>query len=106
MLESRFQAELIKKLRELFPGCLILKNDSSYLQGIPDLTIFYGDRWAMLEVKRSASAGYELNQLYYLDLLDNLSFARRIDPSNEEDVLRALQSALKPRRNARIPRSE
>lgn len=106
MLESRFQAELIKKLRELFPGCLILKNDASYLQGIPDLAIFYGDRWAMLEVKRSAASEYEPNQEYYLDLLDSLSFARRIDPSNEEDVLRALQFALKPRRNSRVPRRE
>lgn len=106
MLESRFQAELIKKLRKLFPGSLILKNDSSYLQGIPDLSIFYGDRWAMLEVKRSAASEYEPNQLYYLGMLDSMCFARRIDPSNEEEVLRALQSALKPRRNARLPRRE
>lgn len=31
--ESEFQAKLIKKLKELFKGCIILKNDPEYLQG-------------------------------------------------------------------------
>lgn len=103
LLERVFQAKLIEKLRELFPGCLILKNDSAYLQGIPDLSIFYGDRWAMLEVKKSENDPYQPNQEYYLALADEMSFAARIDPSNEQDVLRALQHALTtPRRNARV----
>ena len=102
MLERVYQARLIKDLSSMFPGCLILKNDSSYLQGIPDLVIFYRDRWAMLEVKPSETAPYEPNQEYYLEILDGMSFASRIDPSNEQDVLRALQHALEPHRNPRI----
>lgn len=50
--ENKFQADLIKELKQLFPGCMILKNDANYIQGIPDLTIFYNDRWAVLECKK------------------------------------------------------
>lgn len=50
--ENKFQADLIKELKQLFPGCMILKNDANYIQGIPDLTIFYNDRWAALECKK------------------------------------------------------
>jgi hypothetical protein len=107
LLERVFQAKLIEKLRELFPGCLILKNDSAYLQGIPDLSIFVEDRWAMLEVKKSETSPYEPNQEFYLQMLNEMSFAARIDPSNEQDVLRALQHALTtPRRHARVSQRE
>jgi hypothetical protein len=103
LLERDFQPKLIEKLRELFPDCLILKNDSAYLQGIPDLSIFFEDRWAMLEVKKSEKSTYEPNQEFYLQMLNEMSFAARIDPSNEQEVLRALQHALTaPRRNSRV----
>lgn len=102
MRESQFQAQLIQKLRDVFPGCVILKNDPTYLQGIPDLTIFYHDRWAMLEVKTSAKAPTQPNQPYYVDLLDQMSFAAFIYPENEEDVLYDLQCAFGTLRPARV----
>jgi len=102
--ERRYQAELIKRLRELFPGCIILKNDSSYMQGVPDLIILYFDRWGMLEVKGSASAAFRPNQAYYVSELNSMSFAAFIYPENEEEVLRDLQQALEPRRSARVPK--
>lgn len=98
MLERDYQAALIQKLKALFPGCVVLKNDSSYLQGIPDLLVLVGQKWAMLEVKASFFAGYQPNQEYYLDLLDDMSFAMMICPENEEEVLRELQQALRVRR--------
>lgn len=94
MTEARYQSELIKKLRLLFPDCLILKNDPAYLQGIPDLVIFNGDRYAFLEVKASERSPAQVNQPYYVELLDRMSFASFIYPENEEEVLRALQRAL------------
>lgn len=100
-LESKFQAHLIERLHELFPGCFVLKNDSGYLQGVPDLLVLYRDKWAMLEVKASADADEQPNQAYYVNLLDNMSFAAFIYPENEEDVLDDLQRALSPRRTAR-----
>lgn len=94
MLESEYQKKLIDKLRVLYPGCLILKNDPEYLPGIPDLSIFYGARWAMLEVKASAKSKYRPNQEYYLELANGMSFASVIYPSIEEDVLSALSAAF------------
>lgn len=97
MLERDYQKTLIVKLERLFPGCFILKNDPGYLQGVPDLLVLYGDRWAMLEVKAKANAAIQPNQAYYVDLLDRMSFAAFIDPSNQEEVLDALKRALDPR---------
>lgn len=106
MRENVYQAELIRELRVRFPGCVILKNDTDYLQGIPDLTILYGDKWAVLEVKASADAPLQPNQDYYIDKLDGMSFGAFIYPENEEDVLNDLQQALKPRRSARVPQRQ
>lgn len=94
MLERDYQPKLIKKLERMFPGCVILKNDSSYLQGIPDLVIFHGARYAFLEVKASENSPPQVNQPYYVDLLDRMSFAAFVYPENEKEVLRALRAAL------------
>lgn len=102
MLESKYQSQLIERLEELFPGCVILKNDTDYLQGVPDLLVLYNDRWAMLEVKRAADAPQQPNQAYYVDLFDSMSFGAFIFPENEEDVLRDLQQTFGSRRRSRI----
>jgi hypothetical protein len=103
MGRTSYQSRLIIKIRRLFPGCIILKNDSGYCQGIPDLTILYGDKWAVLESKSSKYDKFEPNQEYYLELLNKMSFAARIDPSNEEDVLHELQLAFESGRETRVP---
>lgn len=102
MRESAYQARLIKKLEAMFPGCLILKNDSGYKQGIPDLLVLHRRRWALLEVKASAAAATQPNQEYYVDLGRRLSYAAFIYPENEEEILDALERALEPRRQARV----
>lgn len=94
MLESKYQANLIKKLKEEYPGCMVLKNDSSYLQGVPDLLVLYNDRWASLEVKKNANARHQPNQDYYVDKMDDMSFSRFICPENEEEVLSDLKRAF------------
>lgn len=102
MLESTYQARLIKKLRDLLPGCFILKNDPNYMQGFPDLTILWKDRWAVLEVKMDADSDMQPNQAYYVSELNHMSFAAFIYPGNEEDVLHDLQRSLSSRRPARV----
>ena len=93
-LEKDFQANLIKELKTMFPGCLVIKLDSSYIQGIPDLLILYKDRWGTLECKKSASASKRPNQEYYVGLMNEMSFSRFICPQNKEDVLHELQQTF------------
>lgn len=106
MQERVYQGKLIKKIKDRFPGATVLKNDSAYLQGIPDLTVMQGKHWGMLEVKVSADAPVQPNQQHYVDSLNKQSFAAFIYPENEEEVLDALQRALTPRRTARVPRGK
>jgi hypothetical protein len=101
-VESQFQARLIKKLRRLYPGCYILKNDPEYIDDIPDLLILFGDRWAALECKSHEKARREPNQEWHVNEMNNMSFAAFIHPGNEEQVLDELQLALRPRRQARV----
>ena len=93
-LERDFQAKLIKELKVMFKGCIIVKNDPNYIQGIPDLLILYNDRWAEKKKKKSATAHHQPNQEYYVDLMDQMSFAAFIYPENKEEILYELQQAL------------
>lgn len=94
--EGSFQAALIKELKERFPGIIILKNDPTYLQGIPDLSLFFPNQkgWAMLECKRSANESHRPNQDYYVDRANRMSFARFIYPENKQEVLDELQKTF------------
>ena len=92
--ENQFQRELIKEIKESLPGAYVLKNDANYIQGIPDLAIFYGDKWAMLECKKSASEHKQPNQEYYIKKFNRLGFARFIYPENKEQVLIDLELYL------------
>lgn len=102
MRESGFQARLIRALKERFPGCVVLKNDPNYIQGIPDLTVFYKNRWAMLECKRSPNESHQPNQDYYVERMDEMSFARFIFPENMEEVMNELERSFKVKRSARV----
>ncbi len=92
--ESAFQTKLIKDLKTMFPGCVVLKNDPNYIQGVPDLLVLYNNRWAALECKRSKSASHRPNQEYYISKMDGMSFAAFVYPENREDILDELQRSF------------
>lgn len=94
MQENKFQAKLIRTLKEIFPGCIVLKTDPNYIQGIPDLLILYKDKWASLECKKSKNAHKQPNQEYYISQMNNMSFSALIFPENEMEVLNELQQAF------------
>lgn len=94
MLENKFQGNLIKEIKKRFPGAMVLKNDSGYIQGIPDLTIFYKNKWATLECKKSENESKQPNQEYYVEKMNSMSFSRFIYPENQEEVLNELQQTF------------
>ena len=94
-LESKFQKELIDEIKREYPGCIILKNDPDYIQGFPDWTILWEDKWAVLEAKRNKNARKQPNQEHYVEKLDNMSFSRFVYPENKEEVLNELRKTFK-----------
>ena len=100
MKESKFQHDLIKEIKETFPGSIVIKNDSSYIQGFPDLTILYKNKWACLEVKNNAKAGHQPNQDWYVDELNKMSFSSFVFPENKEKVMYELQQTFELGRKA------
>lgn len=93
--ESDFQKKLIKELKQRFKDCLVMKLDSGYIQGIPDLLILWRNRWATLECKKSGNASKRPNQEYYVEKMDSMSFSRFINPENKEEVLNDLEQAFR-----------
>lgn len=90
MRENKFQAKLIKEIENELPGCIVMKNDANYIQGIPDLLVLHNDRWASLECKRSAKATHQPNQDYYVEKMNNMSYSAFIYPENKNDVMKEL----------------
>ena len=89
--ESTFQGGLIDGLKETFSGCIVLNNDSSYMQGIPDLSVFYGNKWAMLECKKNAGASHQPNQDHYISVANSMGYAAFIYPENKNKVMEELK---------------
>lgn len=105
--ETAYQNSLVSKIKKLFPGCHVQKNDPTQNQGIPDLLILFGEGlWAMLEVKRSAKAPEQPNQRHFVERFNRMSFAAFIYPENEKQVLDALQSTFGTKRKARLSKSK
>lgn len=95
MKESIFQKRLKDEIKERFPGCTVLKNDPTSVQGIPDLLVLFGRLWALLEVKKDGNASKRPNQEYYVDKMNKQGFASFISPENKDSVLEALSEYFK-----------
>ena len=98
-IESNFQRKLKKELKERYKGSYVMKNDPNDIQGIPDLTILYKDKWASLEVKKDKAtalramkgkSGGRPNQALHVARMNEMSFAAFIYPENREEVLHEL----------------
>ena len=94
MKESKFQADLKKELKRMFPGCIVTKLDSGDIQGIPDLLVLYKNKWATLENKKSKDAPKRPNQEYYVEKMNEMSFSRFIYPENKEEILNELRETF------------
>ena len=94
MLERDYQKKLVKTLKDIFPGCVVLKNDAQLKQGIPDLLVLYRDKWVALEVKQSETASHRPNQDRYVERMNNMSYAAFIYPENEEKIFSQLEEVF------------
>ena len=95
MLENKFKTKLIKTIKDRFPGSMVFHLDPNELQGAPDLLILYKDKWAALEGKKNSKASLRPNQQYYVDLFNEMSFAKIIFPENAEEVLDEMERTFK-----------
>jgi hypothetical protein len=104
--ETKFQKDLIDDIKERFPGAMVMKNDAKYIQGIPDLSVVYKDRWATLECKKSKNEPHQPNQDYYVEKMNDMSFSAFIYPENKEEILDAMEQSFKSRRSSRSSKSK
>lgn len=102
--ENDYQSGLIDRIKDRFDGCMVLKNDSSYIRGIPDLLVLYKDKWAALECKRGNKASHRPLQDYYVNKMNDMSYSSFIDPDNEQEVLDEMEQTFSPRRTTCISR--
>ncbi len=94
MLERDYQKKLVKKLKDIFPGCYVIKNDAQLKQGIPDLLVLYHDKWIALEVKQSETASHRPNQDYNVERMNDMSYAAFIYPENEEKIFSEMKEVF------------
>lgn len=94
MRESDYQSDLIKRIKNRFPGCMVLKTDPTYIQGIPDLLILHNNTWASLECKIRQNARKRPNQPYYIQKMNKMSYSSFIYPENEDEVLNEMEQSF------------
>lgn len=85
--ERDFQKEVIQIFKRALPGCIVLKLDPSYIQGIPDLLILNGNTWAALECKKEETSSHRPNQDHYISRMNDMSYAAFIYPENLQRIL-------------------
>lgn len=94
-LEKEFEAKFVERLEEEFPGCMIIKGNSTFRQGVPDRLLLHEDHWAFLEFKREENSDRQENQDYYIEKFNDMSYAAFVDPDNADEVIREIQSAFR-----------
>ena len=91
LTEQQFQKKVIERIEKEWPTAIVLKNDPTYLQGFLDLIIFFDDRWAALEVKKTRNSRRQPNQKYWVNITNQMSFGAFVFPENLEEIIRELQ---------------
>lgn len=104
--EGDYQKDIIDRIKEALPGAIVMKNDSSYIQGIPDLSVIYGNKYAMLEVKKSQYDylhNQQANQEDYIHKFrDWGAFSFFIYPEVDQDVFNELIRYFKEGSNVQV----
>ena len=94
MREGKFQTWFREQLEFCFPGCLVVKLDTRYATGVPDLIMLWENKWATFEMKDGPNAKRQPLQDHYVEKMNDMSFSAFVHPENFEEVLDAVQRAL------------
>jgi hypothetical protein len=94
-LEKEFESNFIGRLEEKFPGCVIIKGNSTFRQGVPDRLLLHEGHWAFLEFKREENSDRQENQDYYIEKFNDMSYAAFVDPNNADEVIREIQETFR-----------
>ena len=97
-LESQFRSSLQERIKNEFPGCMIIPQNPNVVQGIPDLLVLFEDKWASLETKRAFNSSKRPNQDHYVEKMRDMSYSSFVSPDNINEVMDELQQAFRPGR--------
>lgn len=110
-LENAYKPKLMARIAQRFAkyGEVRFNHNDPNMpgqQGIPDLTVYIGPLWFLLETKRSEKSKKRPNQDYWIRYWSNTTFCAIIFPENEEEVLDALERSLEARGAACLSRGQ
>lgn len=94
MLESKFKTRLRNRIEKEFPGAIVMHTNPVERRGAPDLVVLYKDKWVALEGKQESKSSHRPLQDYRVEEWNKLSFARFVEPSNEQDVIDDMHAYL------------
>lgn len=95
MAESAFQTKVKTWLKQ--KGCFVLV--MTVVPGIPDgmtdiLALVPGGGWIALECKKDAKSKYRPLQKMRIKQLNDMYYARRVDPSNWDEIKKELNQII------------
>lgn len=96
-LEGPYKTYLRHRIEAELPGSIVIRAETGYIQGFPDLGILFDRNCGWLEAKTGPKAKLQPNQEYWVERLSGLCFASFIYPEIEEEVLNELYKALRSR---------
>lgn len=90
--EIPFEQKFCRKLRGLHRDLYVMKNDASLIQGFPDRVVYFRDKYAILEFKRSENASHRPNQDWYINHFAKYTYSTFVYPENADKVFSELCS--------------
>lgn len=89
--EGEYKTDSLKRLQGVlmmrYGRCLIMKNDPTFKQGMPDQIVIVEPFHVFLEYKRSKSESHRPNQDYYVNLFNKQGgYAAFIYPDIEQQI--------------------
>lgn len=93
-VESQLQSKIRKYLKSKKCYVLVIQPQPGIPDGCPDILFMLEGFWGAIEVKASPKSKYQPLQQVTLWMLDDWSWAKRVDPTNWDEVKKELEGML------------